>query len=610
MRDPMPESPESRAALRRRESFQIMANKTAFMSMDEMPRYRALLIRFVNSSYFESVIGILIIFNMILTWYETDLSAQEDTRVPDWLKAMNLLMLILYGSEVALRLITLRERFFEGYVNWDTFDLLLVLSDIVFLVIKAVFPEMEGNPGIRALRICRSLRMVKAIRIWPPLRELYIMMHGLIGAFKAMVWSFVMLFLVLTLFGIIAVETINPIVKEIHAEGGFSDCDRCHRAFASVWSSMITFFQQVVAGDSWGLITIPVMEREAWTQPLFITVVVTIQFGILNLILVAIVDQAHQSSKDDALFQVRTRQEEFERSRRELIALCAEIDTDESGNISMEELMHGYETKPELANQMRFLDVKKDDMKILFAVLDHDGSGSVDYEEFVEQLFNMQNQDTGVVLSFIRSYVQDVRKQLVTQGRELDAIKTICSGLRADQAGLPSCSVNASPMLDLGRCTMTGSPSTIAESDLQSPPHLDDFFKKPDSFEIPAQVRQQCSQNMRKMLLERVQQTCDEGLLEYERSLMLLKESVQNCEIVASTNCSSSDSTYEKSRSAQPPPLLANTDGKQVAETLEEGVFGCTVNAEATLMSQSREWQPISGPGSEGQVFPSAISRV
>lgn len=437
------------------------------------------------------------------------------------------------------------------------------------------------------------------------------MMHGLIGAFKAMVWSFVMLFLVLTLFGIIAVETINPVVRQIHAEGGFLDCDRCHRAFASVWSSMITFFQQVVAGDSWGLITIPVMETEPWTQPFFIAVVVTIQFGILNLILVAIVDQAHQSSKDDALFQVRTRQEEFERIRKDLISLCAAIDSDESGTISLEELMHGYETNPELANQLRFLDVKKDDMKILFTVLDHDGSGSVDYEEFVEQLFNMQNQDTGVVLSFIRSYVQDVRKQLVTQGRELAAVKNICCGL-ADRAGPPPCDVTAPlpPMLDLGRCTPTGSPSTIAETDVQSPPHHDEFLKKPDGFEIPTQVRQQCCQSIRNMLLERAQQTCDEVLQEYDRCFVLLKESVQNCETAASTNCSSKDSPYDNPKGAQLFPLLANTDGKQVADTWEEGVSGCIVNVDATQMSQSREWQPPSGPGSEGRVLPSEISRV
>eukprot|EP00930_Biecheleria_cincta_P042043 TRINITY_DN28913_c0_g1_i2.p1 TRINITY_DN28913_c0_g1~~TRINITY_DN28913_c0_g1_i2.p1 ORF type:complete len:612 (-),score=116.69 TRINITY_DN28913_c0_g1_i2:497-2332(-) len=610
MANSMPASPQShQEMMRRRDSLKRMTDKSSQMS--ELPAYRAQLMRVINSWYFESVVGVLISFNVVLTWYETDLNAHAGG-VPGWLRAMNLLLLVLYASEVFLRLVTLQGSFFAGCANWDTFDLLLVLTDILFMLLKAILPGMDDNAGIRALRICRSLRMVKAIRIWPPLRELYIMMHGLLGAFKAMVWSFVMLFLILTLFGIIAVETINPIVQSIATEGGFPDCDRCHRAFASVWSSMLTFFQQVVAGDSWGLITIPVMEREPWTQPFFIAVVVTIQFGILNLILVAIVDQAHQSSQDDAIFQARTRQEEFEKTRKEMLHLCKVIDSDSSGTISLDELMVGYESNPELANSMRFLDVKKDDMKILFDVLDQDSDGAVEYEEFVEQLFNMQNQDTGVVLSFIRSYVQDVRKQLMRQNRDLLAVKDICLGLQASPAGPQLSSVTASPMLDMGDLPewAKASPSSTAESDVPSPPLFDNLFRNPDDFMLPANLRQQCCQSICKVLLEHVQQTCDGVLLEYERSLMLLKESIQNRQTASSTHRLSSDSSYEKSRSGQTLSSSVSNSEKRLAEIPCEGIPGSSANAGARTISQSLEWQQSSGPGSEGEITSPAISRV
>lgn len=256
------------------------------------------------------------------------------------------------------------------------------------------------------------------------------MLHGLLGAFKAMLWSAVLLFLILTLFGIVAVEVINPLVREIDAEGGFPGCERCHRSFATVWDSMVTFFQQVVAGDSWGLITIPVMEKYPLTWPFFILVVVTIQFGILNLILVAIVDQAHKASNDDALFQAATRNQEYEKCRHELLGLCGTLDSDKSGQIELKELMVGYETMPELANQLRFLEIKKEDMQILFATLDSDSSGSVDYEEFVAQLFNMQNQDPGVLLTFLRSYIQDVRKHIFRQSDDIRAQATEIAELK------------------------------------------------------------------------------------------------------------------------------------------------------------------------------------
>eukprot|EP00440_Ansanella_granifera_P049842 gb/GFBE01054018.1/.p1 GENE.gb/GFBE01054018.1/~~gb/GFBE01054018.1/.p1 ORF type:complete len:610 (+),score=131.11 gb/GFBE01054018.1/:1-1830(+) len=411
---------------------QTLANlNEAALSKEQYPGWRLKLHKTLRSWSFETTVGILVVINVALCWYETDAGAfpNNPDDIPGWIEYANLTMLGLYAFEVSLRLICDQGRFFVGIVNWDTFDLLLVFSDLLLLCIDKL-SSMDRNGVVRALRIGRSLRIVKAIRVWPAFRELYVMMHGLLGAFRAMLWSAVLLSLILILFGIVAVEMINPLVRQIDAEGGFGDCPRCSRAFATVWDSMVTFFQQVVAGDSWGLITIPVMESFPFTAPFFVVVVVTIQFGILNLILVAIVDQAHKSSTEDATFQARSRKEEFENSRKIVLNLCAEIDSDKSGEISLQELMHGYATMPELANQLRFLDVKKDDMRILFSTLDTDGSGNVSYEEFVEQLFNMQNQDTGVLLSFIRSYVQDIRKQITLQNEQIESLRQSNDELR------------------------------------------------------------------------------------------------------------------------------------------------------------------------------------
>eukprot|EP00931_Biecheleriopsis_adriatica_P015586 TRINITY_DN11825_c1_g1_i1.p1 TRINITY_DN11825_c1_g1~~TRINITY_DN11825_c1_g1_i1.p1 ORF type:complete len:650 (-),score=138.50 TRINITY_DN11825_c1_g1_i1:8-1957(-) len=410
---------------RRLTKSETLGKMLAQEDVDEQEGAIRKLARTISKSWaFESFVGFAICVNAGVAWYETDLTAvPNDVEPPEWLDVFNILMFLLYALEMTLRLIALQRSFFHGLFNWNTFDLSLVLADGLMMLLRVAFPAMENNAAVRALRICRSFRLVKAVRVWPAFRELYVMMHGLMGAFKAMLWSFVLLFLVLTLFGIVAVEAINPLARELAAEGAFPGCTRCDRAFASVWDSMVTFFQQVVAGDSWGLLTIPIMERYPATCPFFIIVVVTIQFGILNLILVAIVDQAHKSQTEDAMFQARVRKEEFEKARVDLIAMCAEIDTDHSGEISLSELLHGFENMPELANQLRFLDLGKEDLRILFTALDQDGSGSVSYEEFVEQLFNMQNQDTAVMLSFLKSYVQDIRKAIREQTKDMVQIK-------------------------------------------------------------------------------------------------------------------------------------------------------------------------------------------
>merc|ERR1712232_1172097 len=104
-----------------------------------------------------------------------------------------------------------------------------------------------------------------------------------------------------------------------------SDCERCGRAFESVFASMLTFTQQIVAGDSWGVVTLPIIEAHPWTAVFFVSVLVSIQLGLMNLILSVIVDKAQQAHADDARFVLQQRQEEFERAKHDLLKMCLGI---------------------------------------------------------------------------------------------------------------------------------------------------------------------------------------------------------------------------------------------------------------------------------------------
>eukprot|EP00928_Gymnodinium_smaydae_P042861 TRINITY_DN28831_c0_g2_i2.p1 TRINITY_DN28831_c0_g2~~TRINITY_DN28831_c0_g2_i2.p1 ORF type:complete len:519 (+),score=66.38 TRINITY_DN28831_c0_g2_i2:88-1557(+) len=416
-------------------------------------RGRIFLAELLESSAFETTVGLLIVLNLAISVYETDVSAEPQLEEPPaWLGAVNTLMFCVFLSEVCLRIMAFQSKFFKPWISWNTFDLFLVLSDCLLMLVRLFNTDVMQNGALRVLRICRAFRIVHAIRIWPFFRELYVMLHSLIGAFKAMIWSTVLLMLMLTLFGIVAVELINPLVREIDAAGGYEGCERCHRAFGTVWSSIVTCFQQVIAGDSWGLVTIPVIETYPSTAPFFVCIIVTVQFGILNLILVAIVDHAQKAASDDAQFQARSRKEAFEKAQQDLLGICQSLDSDGSGSIVIDELMVGFETVPELANQMKFLDVSKADMSILFSILDEDGNGTVQYEEFMEQLFKMQNQDMGVMLSFLRSYIQDIRKTVHSSQRKIDAQNEAINALHALLGGQQRIAINADTKIAAQDC--------------------------------------------------------------------------------------------------------------------------------------------------------------
>merc|ERR1712100_5826 len=102
----------------------------------------------------------------------------------------------------------------------------------------------------------------------------------------------------------------------------------------------------------------------------------------------------------------------FEQAREKMYNMCASLDDDGSGSITLEELEQGFQTNPEFALALSVMDIRGEDMAVVFAILDEDLSGSVTYDEFVDQLYKMKSQDSHTMLLFIKGYVNQLRQKL------------------------------------------------------------------------------------------------------------------------------------------------------------------------------------------------------
>eukprot|EP00931_Biecheleriopsis_adriatica_P020643 TRINITY_DN13730_c0_g2_i2.p1 TRINITY_DN13730_c0_g2~~TRINITY_DN13730_c0_g2_i2.p1 ORF type:complete len:642 (-),score=119.66 TRINITY_DN13730_c0_g2_i2:13-1938(-) len=565
---------DNTAQNKRRRSMEDMLDRlTAEMDAEtsDWSPTRKFLFKAIHSWSFETAIGIQIMANLVIAVYETDQMSMGDS--PAWVYWVNLVMFSIYALEVALRIFVYRREFFTGIFNWNTFDMILIGTDLLTLFINAFVGGLDQSAMVRCLRVLRALRVITAIRIWPAFRELYIMLHSLIGALRAMLWSTVLLGLILILFSVMAVEMLQPLAEEIAKKDGFGDCERCPEAFRTVWSSAITFFQQIVAGDSWGQVSIPIMEQYPHTTPFFIIVLVIIQFGILNLVLVAIVDQAHKASEDDAQLQARSRKEAFEHQKKTLYHVCRSLDEDHSGDLGIEELTKGFRSNPELANHLKFLDVSLADVQILFNVLDDDGSGTVNYEEFVEQLFKMQNQDTGILLAFLKNYVQDIRGKVGVHTETLESLTQSVHDIKRMLRTLtdqPKQAEVLSSKKDLDEAlVVTKNPEESAHQTFGSLEQADMVLEETKAVEESARrskllqrsssemekefelLLQKCCESVSSKMLEHLQRAAKDTVTEWSSSIHSLEQmSMQPCKqaavsessVQASTVCSSSGS--------------------------------------------------------------------
>lgn len=376
-------------------------------------RNRMTAARIVFSQSFETCMGIIILANLVLIIYEANEGAKC---FPDYLQNIKDCPytsdsnLWLYMSNVILLLIFSVECLFRAYVErgsylwnkWNLIDLFTVLSGWVGLA--------ASNAGIPVtlLRMFRLVRVVRALRFLISVPEFYLLITGLYSSIKAIVFGALMLVSVITFWAVISVEVLHPITSRMTWE----DCDRCPDGFRGIFAAALTLFQQIVAGDSWGTISIPLVETAPWTAVLLFSILITISLGMLNLILAVIVERAAEARENDHEAKIKKKNQDRSRSMEDLATLCASMDENNNGMISYEELLKGYDEVGEFKRFMDLMDLKREDMGIVFNVLDTGNTQEVPYLEFCQHLGNFFKRDPVIMHSLVKYSVMELRKLL------------------------------------------------------------------------------------------------------------------------------------------------------------------------------------------------------
>lgn len=361
-----------------------------------------------NMKSFDAILGCCILTNMALLVIETDKEAAEQV-VPGWVGTVNLSLMFVYCIELTGRLFVYRWAYFQNAANWA--DICIVGTDVLFFMLTS-FVDPGDIPSVVILRIFRLARLGRARQILNLFPELNVMVLGLVGACRAIFWGMLLLMVCLMAWGILAVQLLHPLNKEVTADGKHAGCERCGRAFESVAAAGLTFTQSVIAGDSWGLVAIPLIERYPITYVFFFLVFITVGMAVLNLILAVVIDSANQARKQTDHEIAAVKEENFEKAKKDLSRFCHDVDIDKDGMVTLEELEAGYHTVPAFADAMKVLDVKPKDIKNLFRIMDQDKSGDVNSEEFVEFFYAMKCEDQHSMITLIKYYVTEIQREM------------------------------------------------------------------------------------------------------------------------------------------------------------------------------------------------------
>eukprot|EP00747_Dinoflagellata_sp_TGD_P183389 gnl/TRDRNA2_/TRDRNA2_38231_c0_seq1.p1 gnl/TRDRNA2_/TRDRNA2_38231_c0~~gnl/TRDRNA2_/TRDRNA2_38231_c0_seq1.p1 ORF type:complete len:473 (-),score=61.47 gnl/TRDRNA2_/TRDRNA2_38231_c0_seq1:362-1600(-) len=288
-------------------------------------------------------------------------------------------------------------------------DILIVGVDVILWCLRFIIGD---TPSVAILRVFRLLKLSKTYRVMKMFPELNMILRGLAGALKSIFWGMALTTIILTIYSIVAVQLIHPINQIVTAEGLHDGCERCPRAFESVFQSFLTFVQQIVAGDSWGAVSVPIIEHTPLAGAFFMLVLVSVQLAVLNLILAATVDSASEARKGSSHELAMLKEKDHEEARHRLVKLCKDIDVDQDGYLTLEELLQGVDENIAFGDTLSLLDITKQDIPAVFDMMDDDESGSVDYGEFVEELWKFKTRDVQTMLMFVKHYVIQLHKKM------------------------------------------------------------------------------------------------------------------------------------------------------------------------------------------------------
>jgi len=382
---------------------------------------------------FEGLMSVLICFNLIIIVIETDERAmcypefkQNLSECPHnynhriWI--INVILLVMFTLEAILKVFVLRMLFIQSLWNW--LDVFIVLTGWLSEVLPAGMSIIDPAT-FRALRI---VRLSRVMRILGEFQELPMLCGGLVSAMRAIFFGAVMLALALLLFSIVVVQFVHPVNSSIEYVG----CERCSKGFESVMMSTLTLFQQNVAGDSWGLISIPVILEAPWAALLLCGILITVSLGIMNLILAVIVERAAEARERNVEQRLKEKLAAQKELGHELSEMIQQMDTHGVGHVSRAQLVEAYGTHTSFATMMKLMDIRKDDLEEIVDGLDNDNSGTVDYREFCSGLHRISSSDTRIMLGLIKAGIAKLDAK-VTQRTELQTELLRSVGARLDR---------------------------------------------------------------------------------------------------------------------------------------------------------------------------------
>jgi voltage-gated sodium channel len=375
-------------------------------------------LRWFEGPMFDITMCAIILLNMFVIGLEVDLGDPDKSgydRSALWISLEWLFCLIFMG-EIAIKV---RHVKWEGVLaepwNW----LAIFVAALAFVELVILSPlKVSGLRMFSMVRIVNLLRLKKVIEHHKMLKELKLVIRGVVGSGVSLVWSMVVLMLIMFVFSIWTTTLIG--YREGYSDlKGLTNGWNNEALFGSIGRSMFTLVQ-VMTLDTWcSGIARHVAIQQWYMIFLFVVFGLLTTYGIVNLIISIIVEQTLEATHNNNS-RVKAREEKARKAEMDAIRdIFLLSDVDASQDLTSEEFTEACAMDSEVQWRLRQLELPMEDVMRLFQVIDGDGSRSLTMKEFVEGCTKLKGVARSKDLLALQHQADNMSKKMDSLGKEL-----------------------------------------------------------------------------------------------------------------------------------------------------------------------------------------------
>lgn len=300
---------------------------------------------------------------------------------------------LAFTAEISMRAVSFGSRFFRTKEwQWNIFDSLLVMTQWLDLFAHLLFAR--GNPShtapsyLRLFRLLRLVRIARLVRVLRFLEELHSLAASIVGSMKSLFWTMVLLMILIYSVGICVTQVVTERRALPDAEFAAPELEYY---FGSLLRTMLSLFESITGGQSWDLMVQPlIVEISPALAPVFGFYISFCIFALMNSVTGVFCEKAMQNVKaDEEAFLINRLKEALSKAAKH-----------HAGNITLDQFK-AHATSDEFVEYFKAINVDAQHVEDIFRLLDVDNTGSVEYNELVNQCLRLKGPATSIDLTML-----------------------------------------------------------------------------------------------------------------------------------------------------------------------------------------------------------------